>query len=201
MTLDEHEKLAGPGQELIDARQEMIDALAGRLCNFFCNLPRMGKKKKKKPSNKLTLIDPATGPDDSPHRLIIEEDDFASFYLKLTRVFPQGRRKNLEKIRLVVYLELLYPASSSKITACSPKVTEDVNRFLSILDGFLADPAASIAKSGENCVFCGHALTDSASRARGIGPECFGRYGDFIKFLSCDEGVVSLEADEPFVLR
>lgn len=48
---------------------------------------------------------------------------------------------------------------------------------------FVADPAAAVAASGTNCAFCGRALTDPQSRIRGIGPECFGHYGDFLHHL------------------
>jgi hypothetical protein len=42
------------------------------------------------------------------------------------------------------------------------------------LESFAADPAAWIAAGGESthCAMCGRALTDQASRLRGVGPEC-----------------------------
>jgi hypothetical protein len=58
-----------------------------------------------------------------------------------------------------------------------------VDRQARILDALLADPAAALARYGqelEQCGICGKTLTDEDSRARGIGPVCMDKMGALI---------------------
>ena len=52
------------------------------------------------------------------------------------------------------------------------------NERVAVLDAINADPATAqmrFAKELTRCFCCGRMLTDELSRARGIGPDCFGR--------------------------
>lgn len=58
--------------------------------------------------------------------------------------------------------------------------------MLGMLDTFANDPDALLSHS-TNCCICGRALTDDASRARGIGPEC-AKFGNFVLRVVAEKG-------------
>jgi hypothetical protein len=73
---------------------------------------------------------------------------------------------------------------------CSDTVVEETTRLCETVFKFLENPDSVIALSGDHCVFCGKKLTVPESRLRGIGPECFGNYGDFLKHFRVFKPVV-----------
>jgi hypothetical protein len=83
------------------------------------------------------------------------------------------------------YMNPWHPVLCLTLAERGPRVTreslseeEDFRaRMLRLVDSFLADPAAVITQRAAWCGFCGRALTDEQSRARGVGPECLRRRG------------------------
>jgi hypothetical protein len=61
--------------------------------------------------------------------------------------------------------------------------TEALNRILDTVRSFLQDPFITFARSADRCCICDKLLTDGASRARGIGPECLKKAGFFRRML------------------
>jgi hypothetical protein len=47
--------------------------------------------------------------------------------------------------------------------------------LVQLLHDWDGDPVSVLARSVDHCSICGKALTDPASRGRGIGPECLGK--------------------------
>lgn len=65
-----------------------------------------------------------------------------------------------------------------------PDLTGEAFRGLvAALEAFAADPVQALA-GGDHCALCGRALTDAASIARGIGPEC---YETAMEFTAVDQ--------------
>ncbi len=52
--------------------------------------------------------------------------------------------------------------------------------LLAIAEDFTRDPMEVLRRSSDRCCICSRKLNDGASRARGIGPECWGRIGALI---------------------
>jgi hypothetical protein len=150
-----------------------------------------GKAYKRDPAIKI-MIRAA----DSPHMLVIRpavKKGWARFNERLVTIDP-------DRIELVLsrqYMSLrggivLDPKLSIEVR---PDDTVSIGRrCLQTSDGdmqiacdtvarFIENPQAALAASGNYCAFCRKHLTDPQSRARGIGPECFGNYGDFLRYL------------------
>jgi hypothetical protein len=79
------------------------------------------------------------------------------------------------------------PDGTVRITSWSVRCAEGAenrNRRYSgaiwkALDLVEDDPTALISTQQENCGLCGKGLSDPASRARGVGPECWGLWDKF----------------------
>jgi hypothetical protein len=108
-------------------------------------------------------------------------------WLNLERRVLSANGKSYKPIhRLTVAVN---PGEAPRITSWHPATVEaEAERLCATAEQFVADPAGTIAASGTHCGFCGRALTDPESRRRGIGPECFGRWGDFMNYLTVEPG-------------
>lgn len=104
--------------------------------------------------------------------------DPRTLFLSLVGLIPVGDRVRQEG-RLTI---LLKAGEAPRFNAFYP-ATVDLHAHLICTTAslFVDDPAAAVAKSGTHCAFCGRGLVDPQSKARGIGPECFGHYGDFLR--------------------
>lgn len=59
---------------------------------------------------------------------------------------------------------------------------EGIQRLVETVAQFLHDPAGVFSQSADHCCICRKALTDGASRARGVGPDCL-RKANFLREL------------------
>lgn len=175
----EYEAIVAEATAQIRYAYRPIDILVGRVCAFFCEVPDRLADRARTP--KLIVVDPARNGRDFEHRLIIPYGT-DSWEASLIRVEPKrpNSREVVLRTRLTVHLDVL---DKIEVHPRYKSFAADVDRFVVIVERFLADPDAVFALSGANCVFCGRALTDEASRLRGIGPDCFEEYGDLMKYL------------------
>lgn len=151
-----------------------------------------GKAYRRSPALRITLRDPAAGPDDVEHHLMVSPEARTSrgrcdvhpdrVTLTLVRCLPgdcPGTYKPDRRLNLG-----LRPDRDPAITLHYPRnVDVDAARLCRVAARFVADPAAAVAASGTHCSFCSRPLTDPESRRRGIGPECFSKFGDFLRRL------------------
>jgi hypothetical protein len=151
---------------------------------------------RRNPAFKITIRTPEV--DDEPSaRMVIYPDASTSgrrstrqvrvepdrIYLLLVHVLCRtisGRECLQERLRIV-----LLPDGTTRLERFSRRTGHvDAEQLCSIAARFLEDPSAAVAASGTRCAFCQKLLTVPESRARGIGPECFGHYGDFLKYIA-----------------
>ena len=63
---------------------------------------------------------------------------------------------------------------------------EGRDRLVQVVGGFLADPAARLARSNDRCCLCRRKLTDRTSLVRGYGPECSKKIVTFLGYISSE---------------
>lgn len=154
-----------------------------------------GKTYDRRPALKVTIPDPARTPDEPDARLVISPAYDTRYQgagkavtvregdvnLTLCHLKPKGDKVEWHE-RLTVCLRDGLPTFLARCYTLT--VADDAGRACGVAARFIADPAAAVAASGTSCVFCGRTLTDPGSRGRGIGPECFGRWGDFLSHIT-----------------
>jgi Family of unknown function (DUF6011) len=67
---------------------------------------------------------------------------------------------------------------------------EGRDRLVQVVAGFLANPAASLARSKGRCCLCRRKLTDGTSVLRGYGPECARKIGSLLGFFAGEPDAV-----------
>lgn len=176
--------------DLLHSQVGMLDKLSTKLCTFFNELGvRLDRFGRNFESFKLLIPVPSSGPDDNRRVLIIPFNE-DGWDLTLTEYFPNLRGGCTMHRTMVVQLGLDPLVSLPTLPVSRPKYAlDDMTRLLTTCERFLADPDSVIAQSGTHCVFCGKPLTDSVSKARGIGPDCMERYGDVIRHLRSHDAV------------
>jgi hypothetical protein len=157
-------------------------------------LPDPGNPQEKDDFRKL-LIYPQTAKEHVPNafgrlgdRQVVVHPEWVALDMHWTHVNRLGQRETRSRLRAYLYrkpqhwLGLYHPDT----------VDVDAARLCAIATRFLADPAGVFAQSVDHCSFCGRFLETPESRRRGIGPECFGRYGDFVGYLHQDGPAVAI---------
>lgn len=72
-------------------------------------------------------------------------------------------------------LTLLIRADGFELRRCYTRwLNEHLARLRPLLESFTADPLRAFTFADAHCSICGRALVDELSRARGVGPECWG---------------------------
>jgi hypothetical protein len=167
-----------------------------------------GKLYKRDPALKITIRIPETA-GEVDARMVIHPGTSRSGYTRARQVRVEPERIELLLIHVVPHRQQpdkvehqarlsihLMPDGTARIMRHYPQTSDvDAERLRSIAARFLEDPSAAVAASGTHCAFCGKALTDPHSRERGIGPECFGHYGDFLRYLASAADAQAIPAD------
>jgi len=183
------------------AHADQVETLRRGAAAYFGEVTK-GKTYTRSPGLKITVVDRAVGLDDFEHRLAIapsmanrngqHEIIPGAAVAFLYRVVPDKKNGGYKPAcRLAVRLsDHETPASGGVVIGKAwiglhypADVDVDALRLCKIITRFVADPSAAIAESGTHCSFCGRSLTDPVSRRRGIGPECFDKMGDFLRYL------------------
>jgi hypothetical protein len=63
------------------------------------------------------------------------------------------------------------------------RVETDFFRLINVVTDFIDNAPMVIARNHSNCAICGKRLTDTTSRARGIGPECIVTKAPYFAFM------------------
>jgi hypothetical protein len=101
----------------------------------------------------------------------------------------RDRQLKLSRLRLEVLTDRMRPSGIEHRTVdvalilgaeqaelnsyCFEYGSDGLRVALTALGTFLEDPERAVTSSSDTCHCCGRALTDGASLARGIGPECW----------------------------
>jgi hypothetical protein len=198
LTEDERRDISGRADLVFAENAAALGALR-RASERYFGEATAGKTYKRAPGVKVTIREPA-GVGGTEHRLTFEpqtvrkgprgcEVDPRSIVAILSEVVPanpEGGKDAKWRVRLMIVLN---PGPTLvRVGLHYPRTLDvDAGRLCRVARGFIEDPAKAVAASGTHCAFCGRGLTDPASRVRGIGPECFAKYGDFINWLAIDD--------------
>lgn len=180
-------------REILVAHAPMLATLRHAASRYF-HARSDGKVYRRDPALKITIVAPAAEGAPAAKVMIypgvsrrdIEDTrqvtvEAGWIRLTLCHLVPhEGKVEYRERITLV-----LDSNGEVRTGRYFPRTSDvDAERTCTTAARFLEDPPAAVAASGTHCSFCGRALTDPDSRARGIGPECFGHYGDFLRYIS-----------------
>jgi hypothetical protein len=158
----------GRAESILDAHRGIMETLRAALVPHFRDAQ----------CKKITMIDPAAGPDDPVHCV-----EFYPFFrakpgaieVRLARCVP--RKGDPEPWMNVV----LYPIGLSPI-GIEPHQSRhnfadiDAAHLCRITARFVEDPAGTVAAGGTQCAMCQGPLTNPESIQRGIGADCWTRF-------------------------
>jgi hypothetical protein len=181
--------------EILSENTPMLVALRRAASGYF-RARTAGKTYKRDPAIKITISVPAEvgepeaklvihpgiysqGGRDN-RRVTVRADWIGLVLIHLIPDRDSGRFKQVERIGVGLFSDGTVRLGRRYLRTSDV----DAERLCSTAGRFLENPAAAVAASGTHCAFCGRALTDPQSRARGIGPECFGHYGDFLRYMT-----------------
>jgi hypothetical protein len=152
----------------LDAHRGIMETLRAALVPHFREA--QGKK--------ITMIDPAAGPDDAVHCV-----EFYPFFpakpgaieVRLARCRP--RKGDPEPwINVVLYPIGLNPIGIKLHQSRHNFADVDAAHLCRITARFVEDPAGTVAAGGTHCALCQGPLTDPESIQRGVGSDCWTRF-------------------------